>query len=200
MLFLAWMAKPVYFACIRRSKSGAADRGAFTMWYVIQTLAGQEEAVKQMLEKYLPADSYEECRILYYIRKKRYQGEWHEVRERFLPGYLFLVADSPWPAWEALKKVTKFSRLLKDHVENEIYPVSREEELFLKKLAGDRNEVELSYGMIEGDAVRIISGGLMGMEAVIRKIDRHKRIAFIEMQIFGETKLVEVGLEIVEKQ
>ena len=45
------------------------------MWYVIQTLAGQEEIVKLMAEKYLPEDSYEACRILYYIRKKRYQGE-----------------------------------------------------------------------------------------------------------------------------
>ena len=171
------------------------------MWYVIQTLAGQEEIVKQMLEKYLPRSSYEECRILYYIRKKRYQGEWHEVRERFLPGYLFLVADSPWAAREALKKVTRtrFSRLLKNYLENEIYPVSREEEEFLKKLAGDKDEVELSYGMIEGDKVRIVSGGLVGMEAVIRKIDRHKRVAFIEMRIFGEVKLVRVGLEIVEK-
>lgn len=171
------------------------------MWYVIQTLAGQEEIVKQMLEKYLPGDSYEECKILYYIRKKRYRGEWHEVKERFLPGYLFLVADSPWVAKEALKKVTRtrFSRLLRDYQENEIYPVSREEEEFLKKLAGDKEEVEFSYGVVEGDRVRVVSGSLMGMESVIRKIDRHKRVAYIEMQIFGEVKLVEVGLEIVEK-
>ena len=170
------------------------------MWYVIQTLAGQEEIVKQMVEKYLSKDSYEECRVLYYVRKKRYQGEWHEERERLLPGYLFLIADSPWPAWEALKKVTMFSRLLRNYVENEIYPISQEEENFLKRLTRNGDEVEISYGMIAGDEVRINSGSLIGMEAVIRKIDRHKRIAFIEMQIFGEVKLVEVGLEIVEKR
>ena len=56
------------------------------MWYVIQTLAGEEEIVKQMTEKYLPKDSYEECKILYYIRKKRYEGKWHEERVRLLPG------------------------------------------------------------------------------------------------------------------
>ena len=38
------------------------------------------------------------------------------------------------------------------------------------------------------------------MEAVIRKVDRHKRVAYIEMRIFGEIKLVEVGLEIVAKE
>ncbi len=90
--------------------------------------------------------------------------------------------------------------MLKNYEENEIYPISKEEEQFLKRLAGEGTEVGMSYGMIEGDTVRIIAGSLMGMEAVIRKIDRHKRTAYIEMHIFGEVKLVEVGLEIVEKR
>lgn len=170
------------------------------MWYVVQTMAGQEEMVKLMLEKHLPKDSYEECRILYYLQKKKYQGEWHEERERLLPGYLFLVTDNPWVAWEALKKVPKFSRLLGNRDEKEIYPISQEEEKFLRKIIGDNNEVEISYGMIEGDTVRIISGGLMDLEAVIRKIDRHKRVAYIEMPIFGGVKIVQVGLEIIEKK
>ena len=170
------------------------------MWYVIQTLAGEEELVKQMIEKHLPKDSYNECKILYYKRKKRYEGKWHEERACLLPGYLFLIADSPWPAWRALKRVTKFSRLVKNNEENEIYPISPEEESFLNKLVGDNDEMEISYGMIENDTVRIISGGLMGMEAVIRKIDRHKRIAYIEIQVFGEIKMVQVGLEILAKQ
>ena len=116
------------------------------MWYVIQTLAGQEEIVKLMAEKYLPEDSYEACRILYYIRKKRYQGEWHEIRERLLPGYLFLVVDSPWPAWEALKKVSKFSKILRNYEENVMYPVSREEEEFLKNLRGIKTRLSCLTG------------------------------------------------------
>lgn len=198
------MAKLVHFTCAygktQEVNGIAAGGGTETMWYVIQTLAGEEETVKLMTEKYLSKDCYEECRILYYIRKKRYRGEWHEERERLLPGYLFLEADSPWPAWKALKRVTKFSRLVKNKGENEIYPISSEEEAFLRRLAGDNGEIEISYGMIEGDAVRIVSGGLMGMEAIIRKIDRHKRIAYIEMRIFGEAKMVQVGLEILAKQ
>lgn len=170
------------------------------MWYVIQTLAGQEEIVKQMIEKYLPESSFDRCEILYYIKRKRYLGEWHDVKERLLPGYLFLIAESPWPAWNALKKITKFSRLLKNYGENEIYPISLEEEAFLKRLVGNKDEVELSYGIIEGGMVRVTSGSLMGMETVIRKIDRHKRIAYIEMQVFGDVKLIQVGLEIIEKK
>lgn len=39
----------------------------------------------------------------------------------------------------------------------------------------------------------------VGKEKYIRKIDRHKRKALLEMSIFGEKQKMQVGLEIVEK-
>ena len=66
------------------------------MWYVIQTKTGQEEPMRQRVEKMLPDDSYEDCKILYYVKKKKYLGQWHEERERLLPGYMFLITDNPF--------------------------------------------------------------------------------------------------------
>jgi transcriptional antiterminator NusG len=40
---------------------------------------------------------------------------------------------------------------------------------------------------------------MMGMEGCIEKIDRHKRIARIRVEMFGRTIEATVGLEIVEK-
>lgn len=40
---------------------------------------------------------------------------------------------------------------------------------------------------------------LQGKEGCIRKIDRHKRKAWLEVELFGDRQLVEVGLEIVTK-
>ena len=37
------------------------------------------------------------------------------------------------------------------------------------------------------------------MEAFIRKIDRHKRKAWLEIEMFGRMQRVEVGLEIISK-
>jgi len=42
-----------------------------------------------------------------------------------------------------------------------------------------------SIGFIEGDAMRITSGALMGLEGRIRKINRHKREAIVEMENDG---------------
>ena len=42
-------------------------------------------------------------------------------------------------------------------------------------------------------------GPLKNHESLIRKINRHKRKAWLEMSMFGQSQLVEVGLEIIKK-
>lgn len=58
----------------------------------------------------------------------------------------------------------------------------------------------MSSGIIENDRVQILSGPLMGMEGNIRRIDRHKRIAYMEIEMFGRTVEMKVGLEIIRKE
>lgn len=52
----------------------------------------------------------------------------------------------------------------------------------------------------ENDRVQILAGPLMGMEGNIRRIDRHKRTAYLEIEMFGRTVEMKVGLEIIRKE
>lgn len=167
------------------------------MWYVIQTKTGQEEPMRQRVEKMLPDSSYEDCKILYYVKKKKYQGEWHEERERLLPGYMFLITDNPEPVSEALGRMTEFTRLL--GTGSSFCPIRPEEEELLNKLTNGKDEIGMSYGVIEKGILKVRSGVLTGMESRIKKIDRHKRKGFISMRLDDQEKLVGVGLEITEK-
>lgn len=58
---------------------------------------------------------------------------------------------------------------------------------------------EESKGIILNDNIIINSGPLKGRESIIKKIDRHKRRAEIELMWFGDLKQVSVALEIVSK-
>ena len=58
----------------------------------------------------------------------------------------------------------------------------------------------MSEGYIEGDKVRVTAGPLCGLEGLIKKIDRHKRTACLEFDMFGQTVSTSVGLEITEKR
>ena len=78
---------------------------------------------------------------------------------------------------------------------DEIIPLSQEE----VELGKEEQLVAMSTGIIENDQVRILTGPLQGMEGYIRKINRHKRKAWVSIEMFGRSVDMEVGLEIVKK-
>lgn len=87
-----------------------------------------------------------------------------------------------------------------DEADHEIVPLVQEEIDLLMKIGTDKQLVEISSGVIENDRVQILAGPLMGMEGNIRRIDRHKRTAYLEIEMFGRTVEMKVGLEIIRKE
>ena len=53
--------------------------------------------------------------------------------------------------------------------------------------------------MCSSDLVRITKGPLRHHEGWIKKINRHKRLAYLEIEMFGRTLEAKVGLGIVKK-
>lgn len=45
----------------------------------------------------------------------------------------------------------------------------------------------------------MISGPLMGKKSEIKKNDRHKRKAWVSVNLFGKERLIVVGLEVFQK-
>jgi transcriptional antiterminator NusG len=77
--------------------------------------------------------------------------------------------------------------------------VHEEEKDFLLEFYDDGYIVGESLGFIEGDMIFINSGLLQGKESIIKRIDRHKRRAEIELELMGDVRRVSVSLEIVDK-
>lgn len=96
------------------------------------------------------------------------------------------------------KRVIGLTKLI--GIGDQIVPLVQEEVELLMRIGTDKQLVEMSSGIIENDRVRILSGPLMGMEGNIRRIDRHKRIAYLEIEMFGRTVEMKVGLEIIRKE
>ena len=171
------------------------------MWYVMQVRTGTEENIRCQCQRLISSDTLERCFIPYYQQKKRFQGEWH-IQERILfPGYVFLITQNLEKLVESLKKVIGMTKLI--GTGDEIVPLSEAEISLITKLGGKPSSsesiVKISQGIIEGDQVHILSGPLKGLEGAIRKIDRHKRIAYLSVDMFNRTVDMKVGLEIVAK-
>ena len=167
------------------------------MWYVIQVHTGTEEKICYQCEKMIDGSILERCFIPRFQQKKRFLGEWHLKNEILFPGYVFLITDHLDALVESLKQVSGMTKLLKTG--EEITPLSQAEVDLLQKLGSEKQEVQMSTGIIEGDMVYIFDGPLQGLEGQIRKIDRHKRIAYLEIVMFGRKVDMRAGLEIIEK-
>lgn len=130
---------------------------------------------------------------------KRVAGEWRHVRELLFPGYLFLKTNDPEGASQLLGQLPGLSRILGRN--GAFIPLSTQEVSWLEVLtAPDAHVVKMSRGIVERDEIVVTEGPLRGHEALIAKVDRHKRLAYLEVRMFGRTKTVRVGLEIVRKQ
>ena len=168
------------------------------MWYVIWVETGKEHKVRGVLENLVPADTYEKIVIPEKAIQKKVKGQWRKVQSVLFPGYLFVVAEDITEFAAALNEVPEFTKMLKSgDVISAIHP---KEEAVLERLVEKDEMVDMSYGIIENDRVQILEGPLMGMEGLVKKINRHKRIAVLEMEMFERVMQVEVGVEIVEKR
>ncbi len=169
-----------------------------TRTYVLQTMAGQERKLKEAVER--GVSGVGECYIPEREVAEKRDGQWVRAVKRLLPGYVFVRTDDPDALAAGLRGLPGFSRLLGVSGER-FMALTPGEEAWLGALANpETHVVELSQGVIEGDRVRVSAGPLMGYESAIKRIDRHKRAAWIEVSLMGRTKLVKVGLEIVRKQ
>ena len=57
----------------------------------------------------------------------------------------------------------------------------------------------MSTGFIQGEQIFITEGPLQGKEGQIIRIDRHKRIAYLQLSMFNKETTTKVGLEIISK-
>ena len=167
------------------------------MWYVVQVRTGTEESIRIQCEKHMSGEALERCFIPYYEESKRIRGRWTTLEKVLFPGYVFMVSEKLERLYDQLHGVVGLTKLI--GTGREIVPLREEEIAFMQGIGGEKQVVEMSEGVIEQSCVRITSGPLVGMEGMIRKIDRHKRKAYLDLTLFGREQRVQVGVEIVAK-
>ena len=69
----------------------------------------------------------------------------------------------------------------------------------LKEMSGAGRNLSMSKGVIRKGKLQVLEGPLQGREKLIRKVDRHKRIAFLTVEGVGDEVCLKAGLEITEK-
>lgn len=175
------------------------------MWYVLQVPTGREDRLIEEIRCYQVQDYLEDIFAPRSVRKKKYQGKWQVYEELLFPGYLFVISEAPEELYQALKRIPQMTRILGTGEKwtamtaKDIETVRRLASPQGKSLR-ERWRMNFSEGYLKGDKIIVIDGPLKGMESSISRIDRHKRLAWLSIDVLGEPREIAVGLEIIRKE
>ena len=168
------------------------------MWYAVWVQTGREDRMLELCKTlFQDSDICDEYFLPKYERAKKVRGQWTTVQALLFPGYLFLVSNQPEELQIQLKALPEFTKVLGD--DDGAIPLYDEEVEFLEKCMNKEKVVEMSTGYISGDRLVILDGPMKDYQGKVKKIDRHKRVATLEVEFFGGGTEVKVGLEVVRK-
>lgn len=191
-------AKPWRGPLERETPMSAIKTSHGPRWYVVQVATGKERAICELIERVAPEGSLEECFSPSFETQMKVRGEWVPATKLLFPGYVIAVTNHIEKLEAALRQIPEFTRVLS--VGETFVPLHEEDQAwigaFTKKGA---RAIPMSSGVMEGDRVVVTSGPLVGREALIKIVNRHKSLAFLEFEICGRVITTKVGLGIVRK-
>lgn len=168
------------------------------MWYVVHVSTGREQAACRLIGERVDPSLFQECFVPRRSMAHRVGGEWRTAEEPLFPGYLIVDTAQPRRMRAALDRLPDFARLL--DVDGEFLPLDDEEVAWIDAFTRRGHRVvDMSHAVVEGGIVRIVDGPLVGKEAQVKRINRRKRRAILELRILGRIAEVPVGLEILRK-
>lgn len=174
------------------------------MWCILKCRPGRSGEIMASCRQTIPDSILQDIFVFTCDRMKRYQGSWHIEKTSMFPDYVFLETGNIRALSECLEPYREFTCVLEDEAEYHglLRRVSPEEEIMLRRLGGPEHHLGISQGYISDGITHVTQGPLVGMERRIRKIDRHKRIAWIEYPADGaggSRAPFTAGLEITSK-
>ncbi|WP_138205987.1 antiterminator LoaP [Haloimpatiens lingqiaonensis] len=165
-------------------------------WYVLFVNTNQEEKVKEILQRTMG----EEYKFIVPTRelRERKDGQWRNVKRRLFPGYVLIKGIMNVDVYYKLKKTPGIIKLLRS--EDEVLTVDERELRVLKILIDNEdNNIGISKLYKQNDNIRITAGPLVGLEGQILKVDSRKGRAKVNLSFMNEERVVELGVELVDK-
>ena len=182
------------------------------MIYVLQVRSGKESEGITFMGAVVDNEYYTDAYFPTRRMQRKCRGQWTEITEKLIPGYVFVETEDPKGLYMQLKKVPRLTKLLGCDIENdEIRRLTERDERWLRQMMGGRDgqymdpklrgEVGLTLVSIDdNNVVHILEGPLQGVEGHILKYNLHKRFAAVETEFMGQSTILHMGIVIAEKE
>ena len=169
------------------------------MWYVIQVINGREDVMRERIERVVSQGAIQELFYPQYQTEIKMHGEWVNTTKPLFPGYLICDTADPRTVQQCLLRMDDFARVLSQ--DGQFVPLAKEETQLIGSFTnrGDR-VVPMSEALKDGEQVVVTAGPLLGREGLIKKINRRKSTAYLELDLCGRRITTRVGLAVLSNE
>ena len=172
-------------------------------WYVVNTYAGQENRVKENLERRVKTMGLEDSLFQIVVAEEKEieykNGKPVEKTKNLFSGYVLvqmIMTDEAWYVVRNTSGVTGFIGSSGGGAKP--FPLPKSElEPILKKMGISTSEVSVNYE--SGDEVNVISGPFAGKSGKVESIDTEKESAKVLIDFLGNLTPIEIDLVQLEK-
>lgn len=156
-------------------------------------LTGKEESVVSRINEKGLGSAFHPRKTKPFFKK----GKWEDVPVSLLPGYVFVISETPVPLnvlWRVPDVIRPLTYGPDDH-EGYLSGSDRALALWLMQENGLVGNLDM---VKEGTQIRIIGGLLKNFNGRILKVDRRKRLANVELELVGSIHNIWLGVNFLE--
>ena len=175
--------------------------------FVLFVKTGYEEKVLKEISSIWSFDESLRPFVPMFDTRFRKGGKVFCEKKNWMPGYVFIeskltgldfyISSKPLISWS--EHALKLLRYGNSYLDTS-YEMKTDEQESFQRLFGGNDCVDMSKGFIAGDSILVTEGALVGLEGSIKRINRHKMLAYVELEMFGTVRAVEFGLEVLSKK
>ncbi len=153
-------------------------------WYALAVTPGREHSMARRIMRTMD-DSASAAIVFERELPRRVRGAWSTVREILFPGYV-VVSTADADALE--REIENRTEAFGPHVEPSPIRLDDRAVDLLARMAGERGVLRMSVGDIVDGHLTVRFGALKGVEHLVARIDRHKRLAYLQTGLFGDAE------------
>lgn len=169
------------------------------IWYMCYCPENDPAEFMEICREKISKEALTEAFVPTYDKMKRYQGAWHIEKGIVFPGYVFFDSGNSDALFSELEQYSRKEKNLQGMFGENMLCLQPEQERFLNSVLGKEKHLEFSKGYIKDGCTCVTQGPLQGKESMICRIDRHKRLAKLQIPIGCSRRDMYAGLEIVIK-
>lgn len=172
-------------------------------WYVENTYAGQENRVKENLERRVKTMGLEDSLFQIVVAEEKEieykNGKPVEKTHNLFSGYLLVQMIMTDEAWYVVRNTSGVSGFIGSSGGGaKPFPLQKHElDPILKNMGISTSAIEIDYAV--GDEVNVISGPFAGKSGTVESIDFEKETAKVLIDFLGNQTPMEIDLVALEK-